>query len=96
MPDHERFLQLKADMKNKLQEIKDLLQNTRIDIEKLFIKNEIYNRCLQTHNMAERYKRKIECNKDMIKRFEYNIIEYIDTIKDFEFELNINYRGYQD
>jgi hypothetical protein len=88
MIDQERLLQVKTDMTNDLQETKDLLQNTRNDREKKFIQNEIYKRCLQTDNMMERYIRKIEINKDMINRFDNNINEYINTIKEFEFEIN--------
>lgn len=88
MFDQERLLQVKSDMTNDLRETKDLLQNTRNDRDRLFIRNEIYKRCLQTDNMMERYIRKVKLNKDMIKIIDNNINEYIDTIKETEFEIN--------
>lgn len=88
MVNYESLIMVKADMENELQETKDLLLTTRIDIEKLIVKNEIYNRSLQTQNKMEQYKRKIAWNNDIIKRYECNVAEYIDTINEFENELD--------
>ncbi|MFT4146005.1 MAG: hypothetical protein QM644_16250 [Mobilitalea sp.] len=89
MINYENILLVKIDMENQLRETKDLLKTTRIDMEKLIIKNEIYDRCLKTVDMLDLWKRKIVWNNDSIKRYDSNIAEYIDTIKEFEIELNI-------
>lgn len=85
----ERLEQVKEDIINGLQENKDLIESSKIDLEKLLIKNEIYLRCSKLSDENEKYKSDMEFINKRIIIHESHIAEFIDTIHDYEIELEI-------